>query len=199
MRLDEVLDKSIPSLKHVKQRKGSFDADNIKNLEQIGYGVQSDVYHHKPTNAVVKILTISGTHDPSYQFYRMVLKHQDNPYFPRIYSIKQYDVDSPFMIVTMEKLQPLNEKDNVKFMKLSGMLVKKGESNDSRRKQIKDYWTNPANRLHLLQTTSDKYLKQAIRLMEPLFRYYRPDVHFNNIMIRSPNQFVFIDPINYNL
>jgi hypothetical protein len=56
-------------------------------------------------------------------------------------------------------------------------------------------FSDPKIRKHIYNTTKDKNLKQALRLLEPLFKHYWPDMHIGNIMQRSDNHLVFIDPV----
>lgn len=63
--------------------------------------------------------------------------------------------------------------------------------------QFRNAFNNPKFRKHIQQSTNNKFLKQALRLLEPLFKHYDPDVHQDNIMQRQNNQFVFIDPISH--
>jgi hypothetical protein len=55
------------------------------------------------------------------------------------------------------------------------------------------------DRKRIYNTTQDVQLKQAIRLLEPLFNSYYPDMHEGNIMLRlNPTpHLVFIDPVTF--
>jgi hypothetical protein len=48
----------------------------------------------------------------------------------------------------------------------------------------------------MLQKIKDPNLNKALRLLEPLFRNYEPDMHGSNIMLRG-SQWVFMDPISH--
>jgi len=41
----------------------------------------------------------------------------------------------------------------------------------------------------------DKDFKQALRLLEPLFRHYESDMHGSNVMIRENGHWVIVDPV----
>jgi hypothetical protein len=54
---------------------------------------------------------------------------------------------------------------------------------------------NPEIRREMIRSIQEPNLKQALRLLEPLFRHYTPDMHGANIMVRG-TQWVFIDPVS---
>lgn len=47
-------------------------------------------------------------------------------------------------------------------------------------------------------TTDDKMLKQALRLLGPLFNRYGIDLHYDNYMFRENGELVINDPVTYN-
>lgn len=214
MLLKEVLDKKIPNLrtsqKELDRNNDSFSQDKWRKL---GGGLQSRTYNYLPRQTAVKVANITGSDDPTYQFLRVVLKHQDNPYFPKIYSVRKYKlkptessrraINNHKLIITMEKLgkftsfdiKQLEKTIGVKFGRFFGKSMSDEEA--SKHLQTK-LFRDPQWRLKLRRTTKDAYLRQALRLLEPLFNHYRSDMHFGNIMLRGigPNKhLVFIDPI----
>jgi hypothetical protein len=89
MLLNEILYKDIPNLR--QSTKPIYDILDNKNYEIVGTGAQAIAYLHKKfPGKIIKTIQIHGPHDPSYQFLRLILKHQDNPYFPKIFSVKMY-------------------------------------------------------------------------------------------------------------
>ena len=79
----------------------------------IGDGAQTSVYSHPKTpNSVIKIGKVENVHkDGPLQFISIALKHQDNPFFPRIYKAKLY-VHHEYggtLYVEMERLHPVKD------------------------------------------------------------------------------------------
>lgn len=59
-------------------------------------------------------------------------------------------------------------------------------------------FANPFKRQELKQSSSNRQFKQALRLLEPLFKYGEPDLHKKNIMLRQTTngpELVLVDPI----
>lgn len=192
MKLMEILSKEIPKLPiKLDNLKGRI---SNKNWNQIGQGIQADVFHHVPTNKVIKLVSISGSSDPTYQFLRIALKHQNNPYFPRIYNIKKYGKEYPHLVVTLEKLHTMSDNDRDKYMKIVGSEYIPGERYTDLRSRVRKLWLDPQYRKQIFDRATDSNLKNALRLLEPLFKHYTPDMHFNNVMVRHNGQLVFIDP-----
>ncbi len=89
MLLCEILDKLTHHIKTSNRQVD--DLISRKKHQVVGAGAQSLAYlHSKFPGKVIKTIQIRGYSDPSYQFLRLVLKHQDNPYFPKIFSVKKY-------------------------------------------------------------------------------------------------------------
>jgi hypothetical protein len=65
-----------------------------KNSTHLGMGIQGFArkFAGRP-NTVVKI-ALMGNHDAYEEFIKVVLNHRDNPFFPRIYAVKKYRIDS---------------------------------------------------------------------------------------------------------
>lgn len=226
MLLNEILSKSIPNLK--QSSKAVTDLWTSKQHSVIGVGAQTMAYLHKKfPNKVIKTVQISGTNDPSYQFLRICLKHQNNPWFPKIYTVKEYNsiqqqyrprwnqydnlnigfddkegvppsIQQKTLIVVMEKLQPI-PKESITFD-----FIRQHFSFDHRMYktlQLKsptallfDLFNGDYSKI-IYNNTPDDNLKQALRLFVPLFKHYDGDMHPQNIMMRHPNQVVFIDPV----
>jgi hypothetical protein len=147
MRLYELLEdnSNIPRIK--KSITGILSNPNIQHL---GTGYQAIAYTHKKfPNSVIKTINIKGEDDPAYQFILTCKDHPENPFFPKIYTVKHYDTaestqyqrdllyadidkeDIPpqtqkeHLIVVMEKLYPLrgdNEELSLRLLKQVGIL-----------------------------------------------------------------------------
>ncbi len=228
MLLNEILDK--PSTKVKYSNKPVSDILSTKQHEVKGGGAQALAYFHKKfPGKVIKTIQVHGYSDPSYQFLRLAMKHQDNPYFPKIYGAKMYktafvdytprgamfdDIDpqgdfSPppslmdyTLYVVMEKLSPLSDitDEDLKRFGIERFVdtrvgIKKHIS-DRVDVKFRQAFLDPKWRLHMITVAKDPNLKEALRLLEPLFRHFEPDMHLHNIMLRG-TQWVFIDPITH--
>lgn len=215
MKITEILSKQIPNLKTSKKPI----TDIWPKQTVLGIGAQTIAYLHKKyPGKVVKAIQVSGTSDPSYQFLRLCAKHQDNPYFPKIYSMKYYpskpreDADADFdyeyddlsparlentLIVVTDKLQPWSAtSDDLTRLGLPLEYIP-SEFGRSVSQKFRKVFAEPGWREYMKIYTSatEPALSQALRLMEPLFKHYQSDMHPGNIMTRPDGQWVFIDPI----
>lgn len=236
MLLNEILSKPIQNLK--QSPRAVNDLWTTKQHNVIGVGAQSVAYlHNKFPGKVIKTVQISGTDDPSYQFLRLCLKHQNNPWFPKIYTVKQYKTNQQTdkqrsnqydnlnirfndneetppglqkytLIVVTEKLTPIKENQysveeiGQKFGCDVAQFTNNPRFEQSHAQQsfiVGKLFENPAQRKILFQQSKDPAFKQALRLLEPLFKHYDEDMGFRNIMMRPPDQWVFIDPIQTDL
>jgi len=84
--------------------------------DMAGEGVQARVYK-TGLGMVTKVAVLDedlGMRDPAVKFLRIILQHQDNPFFPKIYHARVYrdkeGVLDPVLLVQMEKLMPLNNE-----------------------------------------------------------------------------------------
>lgn len=59
------------------------------NLVYVANARQSVVYKHN--SKIIKAISNFGITDPTYQYLRLCLNHQDNPFFPVIHNAKQYN------------------------------------------------------------------------------------------------------------
>lgn len=233
MLLNEILEK--PSSRIGTSKKPVLDILGSKNHEVLGVGGQAIAYLHKKfPGKVIKPVQIVGPEDPQYQFTRLCIRHQDNPYFPKIYAVKMYPTkeldwrereemfsrksdkdrvlgsEAPYQMpftlyVVTEKLHKIRDI-SVKAIAKMGIIVPPIAPDEWSRfrteeQGIEEHFANmfrtPAGRLNIMRTVHDPKLKEALRLLEPLFRNYTPDMHFGNIMLRG-NQWVITDPITYS-
>ncbi|MCK9369749.1 hypothetical protein M0R04_07585 [Candidatus Dojkabacteria bacterium] len=167
---------------------------------QIGVsGLQAKAYQQASKlgkDVVIKVVRITGDSDPSYQFLRLCHNHQTNPHFPKIYSIKEYQNKggSSVLIITMEKLYRIPD-DNKLLYYLFGLMP---NDIDLTLSTLLYTFDELELRKEIATKTQHASLRQALRLLEPLFRHYLPDIHQYNIMYRkSPRgpTLVFLDPI----
>jgi acylphosphatase len=65
-----------------------------KNAKQLGMGIQGFArkFLGRP-NTVVKV-ALMGKQDAYEEFIKIVINHQDNPFFPRIHAVKKYRIDA---------------------------------------------------------------------------------------------------------
>ena len=62
-------------------------------LQFIAAGCQAIAYYHKThPNTVVKVAAISGEDDPLWQFLRVCINHPNNPYFPKVFNHKIFNL-----------------------------------------------------------------------------------------------------------
>lgn len=106
-------------------------------LEHLGTGVSAIAYAHKKRpNTVIKTIQMLHKDDVMFAFIRLCINHKNNPFFPKIYAAKLYNIkrmdddereqlfqlidptDTPpeegmyIMLVVMEKLYPIHTPDN---------------------------------------------------------------------------------------
>lgn len=209
--LFEKLEKEMPDVKTSKKEFLKAHYATSKKWDKLGSpGSQAAAYVHTEKGTVVKAINIRGPSDPVYQFVRMARRHQDNPYFPKIYSIKLYPLTDVYrgtrpnqpthkMMITTEKLFHIGPAMYPLLEKIFHIKFDNQQDYDAMCKQLKyRHFSTTAWRRELMNKTQDPKLKQALRLMEPLFRHYQPDMHLGNVMIRRTGgipQLVIADPV----
>lgn len=235
MKLYEVLQKSSPKIKTTTKSRTVSDIIRHKDQQMIGTGVQAIAYLHKKfPDKIIKTVQFDHFSDPGYQFIRLALNHQDNPYFPRIYAVKEYKTkevsysqriqdrteldpehkldklpaqQSRTLLVVMEKLYPLDMTQDIldqfgitniaRFVHRTDLKSTKLTDSTKTFMAIRAAFESAKMRQEMIRFVVDPKLKQALRLLEPLFRIHRPDMHYENIMRRSTGDIVFMDPISY--
>ena len=205
MLLHEILKKAHPDIK-----KSSAPMTSRKNpmyykpnkWNDVGIGQQSSVFSHdKHSDKVIKLtLAMDNQRDPAYQFLRLCLSHQDNPFFPKIHKIKRYPTGGETaLLISMERLIPLTDQDFEHLQQLMGVpfVPEPKDSIEMVTGGLFNSFTKPGVRQFIMKNTKNPDLSKALRLLEPLFRHYGPDMHMGNIMKRSNGQIVIMDPITY--
>lgn len=149
--------------------------------EQIGVGYYSQVYAKNGT-----VLKVSVGDDAYDEFLDIVLKNQDNPLYPKIYSVDVYasvkgahGADNHITVTTMERLEghekfglvgSWGESINPASIHLNAMLLKSASPNNSdERKVLQD--------------------------LTPLVKKYDLDLHKDNVLFRG-DQPVITDPFS---
>ena len=81
-----------------------------------GKGVQARAYK-TGMGMITKVAVLDdelGLRDPAVKFLDIILQHQDNPFFPKIYHARVYrdkeGILDPILLVQMEKLMPITDE-----------------------------------------------------------------------------------------
>ena len=190
-------------------------APNVKSVTTLGSGIQTLVYAHKKfPNAVMKVIVVEHDQASAVQFLRICSNHPENPFFPKIYAYKMvrpknlseedleylelmgacsFSEGGQYLIVICEKLDPyfvLPVSTKAYMLSKLGILNMLDET-----MSLYDIFSTIRGRKAVRQATTDINFKNALRLLEPLFRIYQPDVHDENLMVRG-KQLVINDPIS---
>lgn len=240
MIITEILKKESPNIKQSKKEVSDFVPR--KKHAVLGVGAQAIAYMHtKFPNKVIKTVQINGSSDPVYQFLRLCMNHQDNPFLPKIYGSKQFtskemdydNRDNEFVDISntdyMNGEPPPNQRDftlyiamerlkrvhmlNNDMLRDMGIVIPRFDIEtraeyqrwvESRRGQVSmtDYEFRSAfddydSRRYMFTNSTNPKFKQVLRLLEPLFNHFDPDMHTGNIMLRG-QQLVIVDPVTHN-
>lgn len=191
--------------------------DMPQRFQKVGGGMgagilDSEIYLDKQhPNRVLKMVTIRNMRDPYYRYIRMIEKHQNNPFFPKVYGIKVYDAfgydteytavpDHHILYVWMERLNPLSKfKPRLVHSLLDdiGIRYKGATSTETGDYSLRQQFERPAQRKRYAKFTPNPKFKEALRLLEPLFVNFKSDLHIDNFMLRVVNntgQLVITDP-----
>lgn len=177
----------------------------------LGSGAQATAHDHPndPTKIVkyVDLWKSNPASEPYVQWINLVMKNQNNPFFPRVFNaktIRHKDTGSTTLVVVMEKLQPLADmwNANEKLQHAANEMIKRlgvdvaDPSGDAF--EFNHYMRDANRRQELRSKTKNPQFKEALALMEPLFRKHGTDLHNENIMVRLTGvgpQLVFVDPL----
>lgn len=81
-------------------------------LNNIASGTQSLVYaHNNHPGSVFKFIAVSGHDDPAYQFLRICVNHTKNPYLPKIFKYKGFNLKD----LSDQELQQLRDSNSDMF------------------------------------------------------------------------------------
>lgn len=166
----------------------------VKDLKKRGYkligmGLYSEVFGHPNKNKVYKIIC---SNDGAYLQYAKKIKNLDNPYLPKIHSIKEGFKENVQAVIVIEKLETMDiRKSNKKISKTLN-------------KDISGYGNcgvclHRSDLENTLESTACKKLKQAIKIILEVAEEWLLDLHDENYMFRRTGekfQLVFSDPIS---
>lgn len=178
--------------------------------DHLGSGVQASAFSFpKQTNTIVKYSTIwtdTPEHESAVKVVSLILKHQDNPFFPRIHKAKIvsfYDPrrkDTKFMLVVqMERLHSM-KGDKIKHIipQLFANIGLDLEKHNLTVAKLGTIFSNPRFIKGLVQRSNNPQFKEAMQTLQPLINRHDSDMHQDNWMVRltgSGPQLVIIDPI----
>ena len=189
--------------------KTPFKKANKQKL--IGQGVEADVFASSAPNTVVKIISRFNDSLGYLPFLKAIIKHQDNPFFPKIHKIRIYTDPGPHhqqtLVVKMEKLIPLQHE---RIADLGPSLFKQIGVDPDKVDALNPYsnfrllLTNKRYRDEIAALAKNPKFEEAMYVLSPLFNRYGSDLHAENWMVRltgSGPQLVITDPfygVDYN-
>jgi len=210
MRLSEVVD-LVP-----KQTRTRFKLMG----KELGQGVEASVAQHAKKEDVVN-RTMEVNDNRYLSFLRVVLEHQNNPFFPRIYHVRQYRYDNRLMLfIQMERLEPINlnasvlkqigidlspeyiEKEALKSLQKQHFrsfyhdaYEKFAAERDIVYRDVHNFFDSKRSRQALKAQSENPHFHEALDLLEPFFKHFAQDLHGGNWMVRpKTGQIVVIDP-----
>lgn len=194
MLLNEIID-----VEHPREVKRSLDPHTFpwkvagKKGKEIGGGVTAQVFGSEKPNTIRKISYHASPNDAYIQYIKIILQHQDNPFFPRIYNAKLYKKSGLYaLFMEMEKLISL--KDPKMIDTAYHIFRQLGLDYMSYRPWD---WENSNFIEGLKQKSNNPHFIEAVNILEPLFKKFISDLHKNNMMVRltsSGPQLVITDP-----
>ena len=177
----------------------------------LGSGSQATAHPHpKDPTKIIKYVDLwksNPANDPHVQWIDLASKHQDNPFFPRIFNtktVRHQDTNKVTLIVVMEKLHPIADMWNAseKLGDAANQMINrlgidvKDAAGDGYGLAI--YMSSSERRKELRNKTKNPQFKEALTVLEPLFRKHGTDLHNENVMVRLTGvgpQLVFVDPL----
>jgi hypothetical protein len=228
MKIRELLEKKLVIPKSKKPISGIIQSRGLSHLgtgwQAIAYKLKSrpntvvkTMAVHGENDPVFQFLRVASNHQDNPYFPKV--------YFMKMYPMddsskaeREYEMDLVYpnelppgrrdnvIVSSMEKLNEfstLGEQGGLAVLNAIGIHPKQPERKFnypvSTVNYISTLFEKPESRKQIFNLTTDPQLKQALRLMEPLFRKFHPDVHGGNIMYRNgPNgpHLVFVDPVS---
>lgn len=208
---------------HPQYHRTLFPDDQPKRFKKVGSGIGAGIYDSKiyidrrHPNQVLKVVPIVSKQDSYYQFLQMIKNHKNNPFFPRIYGMRLYEIERSIvpgdkfegtsdkeipehllLYVWMERLHPLTmfDEDHVRQLLSNIGIEYSGRlKNDLSLRRLFNVWSN---RMHAASSSLIPQFEEAMNLLEPMFKSYQNDMHIENIMVRltgSGPQLVLVDPL----
>lgn len=172
-------------------------------IKRVGSGIHADVYRHPKTDTIV--VKVAQEWDAPMAYLRYILEHQNNPYVPKVYSVRRFERKkgrSQYYIAFIEKLKEyklLNDKQKQRITeKHFGLDVvaflgggKKYNSG------VFDYMTDPKG-IALMRASNkkrgvpSKHLIDVLSFIGTLTGHI--DLHQGNVMLRG-DHLVITDPV----
>lgn len=214
---DLVIEKEIRRMGNIPVVVVSHPPFAGKRKHVIGGGLQADVYAPpslQKSNKVVKVarMLVDPEDDGYLKYVNLVLDHPDNPFFPKIYFAKMYQVgadsDYFYLMVELERLHEVTEKRLIdvareQFSRLGFEEdVLEIVNNSVRGGRISELLDDADFRTYLVKNSNNPKFKEAMILLEPLLSGKFPgvvnDMHVGNWMLRLTGhgpQLVISDPV----
>jgi hypothetical protein len=198
MRLNEIV-----NVDTLQEPEGDFSEERFAaGKEELGSGQTARVFKSEDPNTVTRLTYVRGKNDPYLQFIRLIQKHSDNPYFPRIYDARLYP--SPEhgryvyrLMLNMERLVPVRDERTIDAAE--GILRRIGvlpPDQDLRKPWLKSLFRD--KRQEMIANSKDPKFVEALKLLDPLLTKFGVDLHNKNIMLRLTGagpQLVLLDPL----
>ena len=90
MKVSELFEKKLEFKTSKKPIHGIIQS---KQLNHLGTGVTAIAYEHKKRpNTVIKTIQLLGKDDVTFAFVRLCINNKQNPFLPKIYAAKVYNV-----------------------------------------------------------------------------------------------------------
>ena len=157
-------------------------------------GLQGGAFEHPSEVGIVykKADIRDIKYDPYIKFVILALKHQDNPFFPKIYDAVIYKKDPKTkndgkseyeLVVKMERLYPIDNPKLIdaaveSFIQLGMPLSHVGSIQGQHGPSFYDYFKDEKFRKELASTTKNPQLKKALKLLEPYIKRFRSEIRF---------------------
>ena len=189
-----------------------------KDVSRLGSGISSIALSKKSKPHEVKRITHTVRNgaglndDPYLNFLKVAVKHQDNPYLPRIYSVKTFlSTEGNYTYyVDLERLHSWKELSWAQwaylFKKFFGTQIRDNREIYSKQGAAEKFAEDFKKTVHDFYKKThgviiSKYLNDALKLISPFVENFYIDLHQENIMFRfTPYgvQPVITDPLYYN-
>lgn len=170
----------------------SVQSLDVLKGKMLGQGMQAVAVRHPKSKTVIKKVNITGDEDPAVKYVKLIANHQNNPFFPRIYSAKVYRLRDNGQLIMVMHMERLHEWDTPQLQDATR------QSAEHLGFELSDFTLDDFDdRERIATATKNPKLKEALRLMEPLFQQFGSDLHEANWMVRLTStgpQLVFADP-----
>lgn len=160
-----------------------------EGYRRIGHGLFSEVYGKRGDKShVIKVARGDTAYD---DYLSVVMAHQENPYFPRVFDVKRFKISGLFYednvsVISMERLEKGGRKGKYKNSLGGHIKSMTGEHAwNAQKRAMKD----------LPIEFKGRHAKQMLAVMKDMHKHHGwLDLHKGNIMFRG-EQPVIIDPV----